>query len=60
MTHEHEHEAAALRVALAYHRAWAAGDFEKAMTQVAPDIVCDAPAGTMPAPRPCAPSWARS
>jgi hypothetical protein len=36
---------AALRVALAYHRAWTGGDFERAMTYVAPDISCQAPAG---------------
>ena len=32
-------------VALAYHRAWTGGDMDKAMTYVADDIVCDAPAG---------------
>jgi hypothetical protein len=35
----------ALYVALAYHRAWTSHDFERAMTYVAPDIVCLAPAG---------------
>ena len=35
----------ALDVALAYHRAWTAKDFERAMTYVADEIVCDAPAG---------------
>ncbi|WP_232666435.1 nuclear transport factor 2 family protein [Pseudonocardia sp. TRM90224] len=35
----------ALDTALAYHRAWTGADFEKAMTYIAPDIVCDAPAG---------------
>jgi hypothetical protein len=35
----------ALRVALAYHRAWTSKDFETAMTYIADDIVCDAPAG---------------
>jgi ketosteroid isomerase-like protein len=35
----------ALGVALAYHRAWTGGDFEEAMTYVADDVVCDAPAG---------------
>jgi len=34
----------ALAVALAYHEAWSR-DFERAMTHVADDIVCDAPAG---------------
>ena len=36
---------AALRVALAYHRAWTGGRFDEAMTYVADDVVCDAPAG---------------
>jgi hypothetical protein len=35
----------ALYVALAYHRAWTTHDFELAMTYIAPDIVCQAPAG---------------
>ena len=35
----------ALRVALAYHRAWTGGRFDEAMTYVADDVVCDAPAG---------------
>ncbi|MGI8680754.1 MAG: nuclear transport factor 2 family protein [Mycobacteriales bacterium] len=35
----------ALDTALAYHRAWTSHDFDKAMTHVAADIVCDAPAG---------------
>jgi SnoaL-like domain len=34
-----------LRVALAYHRAWTSGDFERAMTYISPDIHCQAPAG---------------
>jgi SnoaL-like domain len=38
---------AALEVALAYHEAWTAHDFERAMTYVADDIVCDAPAGRL-------------
>lgn len=37
----------ALQTALAYHRAWTAGDFEHAMMYVADDIVCRAPAGTL-------------
>jgi hypothetical protein len=37
----------ALATALAYHRAWTAGDFEKAMTYVAEDIVCQGPAGRL-------------
>jgi hypothetical protein len=36
---------AALDVALAYYEAWTNKDFERAMTYVADDIVCDAPAG---------------
>jgi ketosteroid isomerase-like protein len=35
----------ALDVALAYHHAWTGGDMDKAMTYIADDIVCDAPAG---------------
>ena len=42
MTHT---PSAALDIALAYHRAWTGGDFEHAMTYIADDIVCDAPAG---------------
>jgi SnoaL-like protein len=40
-------EPTALRVALAYHRAWTGHDFEQAMTYIAPDIVCRAPAGEL-------------
>ena len=36
---------AALRVALAYHQAWTTKDLDLALTYVADDIVCDAPAG---------------
>jgi len=36
---------AAVAVALAYHHAWTAGDFELAMTHIAPEIVCLSPAG---------------
>ena len=35
----------ALEVALAYHDAWTSKDFERAMTYISEDIVCDAPAG---------------
>jgi hypothetical protein len=35
----------ALQVALAYYRAWTNRDFDLAMTFIADDIVCDAPAG---------------
>lgn len=40
-------EDTAVRVALAYHQAWTGGDLERAMTYVADDIVCDAPAGRL-------------
>jgi len=39
-----EQTSAALATALAYHRAWTGGDFERAMSYVADDIVCLAPA----------------
>ena len=38
---------AALKVALAYHEAWTSHDFERAMTYIANDIVCEAPAGRL-------------
>jgi limonene-1,2-epoxide hydrolase len=34
-----------LQVALAYHEAWTSKDIDQAMTYIADDIVCDAPAG---------------
>ncbi|GAA0501961.1 hypothetical protein Ade02nite_38020 [Paractinoplanes deccanensis] len=37
----------ALRTALAYHESWKAGDLDRAMTYIAGDIVCDAPAGRL-------------
>ena len=37
----------ALDIALAYHKAWTSHDLDKAMTYVADDIVCDAPAGRL-------------
>ncbi len=37
----------ALRVALAYYRAWTSHDIETAMRYIADDIVCDAPAGRL-------------
>jgi hypothetical protein len=37
-------------VALAYHRAWTSGDLDGAMTHVANDVVCDAPAGRTAGP----------
>lgn len=42
-----EPDSAALQVALAYHRAVAAKDLDRAMTYVADDVVCDAPAGRL-------------
>ncbi|HEX3815844.1 MAG TPA: nuclear transport factor 2 family protein [Mycobacteriales bacterium] len=40
-------DTAALDTALAYHRAWTTGDFDRAMTHIADDIVCHAPAGQL-------------
>ena len=37
----------ALRIALAYFRAWTSHDLDKAMSYIADDIVCDAPAGRL-------------
>jgi ketosteroid isomerase-like protein len=37
----------ALRIALAYHHAWTGHDLDQAMSYVADDIVCDAPAGRL-------------
>ena len=37
----------ALDVALAYHQAWTSQDLEEAMSYIADDIVCDAPAGRL-------------
>ena len=42
-----ENHSPALDLALAYYRAWTGHDFDHAMTYVAPDIVCDAPAGRL-------------
>lgn len=42
-----EHSTAALDTALSYHRAWTSHDFDQAMTYVAADIVCQAPAGRL-------------
>ena len=42
-----EHGTAARDTALAYHRAWTSHDFEQAMTHIAEDIVCQAPAGQL-------------
>ena len=35
----------ARRTALAYHASWTGNDLDRAMTYIAEDIVCDAPAG---------------
>lgn len=40
-----ENRGKAFQVALAYYEAWTSKDFERAMTYIADDIVCDAPAG---------------
>jgi ketosteroid isomerase-like protein len=37
----------ALRTALAYFQAWTSHDLDKAMSYIAHDIVCDAPAGRL-------------
>jgi ketosteroid isomerase-like protein len=37
----------ALRIALAYYQAWTSHDLDKAMSYIADDIVCDAPAGRL-------------
>ncbi len=37
----------ALRTALAYHQAWTSHDLNKAMSYIADNIVCDAPAGRL-------------
>ena len=37
----------ALQTALAYYQAWTSHDLDKAMSYIADDIVCDAPAGRL-------------
>lgn len=37
----------ALRIALAYYHAWTSHDLDQAMSYIADDIVCDAPAGRL-------------
>lgn len=37
----------ALNVALAYYEAWTGKDMDRAMSHIADDIVCDAPAGVL-------------
>jgi ketosteroid isomerase-like protein len=34
-----------LQIALAYHEAWTNKDLDRAMSYIAEDVVCDAPAG---------------
>ncbi len=46
----------ALRTALAYYHAWTSHQLEEAMSYIADDIVCDAPAGRLEEPAPIAPS----
>lgn len=40
-----EQHSPALRVALAYHRAWTSRNLDQAMAYIAHDVICDAPAG---------------
>jgi len=40
----------ALQVALAYYKAWTNRDLDQAMTYIAEDIVCEAPAGRIEGP----------
>ena len=42
-----ENRSPALQIALAYHEAWTRKDLERAMTYIADDVVCDAPAGRL-------------
>ncbi len=42
-----ENGSTALATGLAYYRAWSSHDFDLAMTYVAEDIVCQAPAGRL-------------
>src|SRR5438477_8349331 len=42
-----DNQSPALKTALAYHRAWTSHNFENAMTYVAEDIICQAPAGQL-------------
>jgi hypothetical protein len=37
----------ALRTALAYFHAWTSGDLDQAMSYIADDMICDAPAGRL-------------
>jgi ketosteroid isomerase-like protein len=42
-----ENSTAALQIALAYYQAWTSHDFDRAITHVAEDIVCQGPAGRL-------------
>jgi hypothetical protein len=42
-----ESSSPALDAALAYHHAWTSHDLDKAMSYIADDVVCDAPAGRL-------------
>jgi ketosteroid isomerase-like protein len=49
----------ALDVALAYYHSWTGHDLERAMSYIAEDIVCDAPAGRLEGADAYRNSWAR-
>lgn len=42
-----EHTTDTLDIALAYHRAWTSRDFDRTMTYIAEDIVCQATSGRL-------------
>lgn len=42
-----ENDSPALEIALAYYRAWTGHDFEAAMSFIADDVICYAPAGRL-------------
>jgi SnoaL-like domain len=42
-----EQNSPALDVLMAYYEAWTGKDIERAMTYIAPDLVCDAPPGRL-------------
>src|SRR5262249_50074879 len=50
----------ALRTALAYYQAWTNHDLDKAMSYIADEIVCDAPAGRLEGAEAYRGLWARS
>ncbi len=50
---------AALATALAYFESWTSGDLDRAMTYIADDITCDAPAGRLEGTAASVGSWAR-